>query len=76
MVEIKLWFSRGGIGECMEPPSKEESPSALLLEDSTGVILTSNIPFCPLLHHLHLLGGTVEKAVGLDDEVRCLPNNV
>lgn len=56
-------------------PSKEESPAALPLEDSTGVLLTSHIPFSPMLHHLHLLGGTAEKARGLDGEVRCLPNH-
>ena len=60
----------------MSGNSLEESLSPLWLKDSTGVILTSNIPFCPVLHHLHLLGGTVENAVGLDDAVRCLPNNV
>ena len=48
-------------------PSEEEPPSALPLEGSPGVTLNCDIPFCVLLHHLHLLGGTVEKAVGLDE---------
>lgn len=64
---------KGGNGGMHGAPSKEESPSALPLEDSTGVVLTSDIPFSPVLHHL---GGTVGKALGLGDEVRCLPNNV
>lgn len=67
---------KGGNGGMQEAPSKEESPSALPLEDSTGVVLTSDIPFSPILHHLHLLGCTIEKAMGLGVEVRCLPNNV
>ena len=38
--------------------------------------LTSLVPSSPVPHHLHLLGSTVEKAMGLGNEVRCLPKNV
>lgn len=61
---------------CVGPPPWKQSPSPLPLEDSTGVTLTSFIPFSPISHHPQLLGSTIKKAGGLGNEVRYSPMNM